>query len=140
MLGWGWKWAYCIAFSADGATDVTRRYVSNAASHGVERNRAPEEVLMWIINDIRRIRRENMPKEERRRLFVEDEREEKELRNYVIQTLAASLSSMLPGSTRASGHEQKHQSERNATAAWIQPQLGDAPAPRRTDGSPREGH
>ena len=140
MLGWGWKWAYCIAFSADGATDVTRRYVRDAASHGVARNRAPEEVLLWIINDIRRTRRENMPKEDRRRLFIEDEREEKELRDYVIQTLTASLSSMLPGSTRASSHEQKHQSERNATAAWIQSQIGAAPGQFRRDGSPREGH
>lgn len=131
--GWGWKMAYCIAFSADGATDVTRRYVRNAAMHGGDRNRAPEEVLMWIINDIRRMRRENTPKEDRRRIFIEDEREEKELRGYVIQTLAASISTMLPGSTRASGHEQKHQSERNATAAWMQNQC-------RPDGSPRDGH
>ena len=130
--------AYCIAFSADGATDVTRRYVRNASKHGADRNRAPEEVLMWIINDIRRIRRENTPKEDRRRLFIEDDREEKELRGYVIQTLAASISNMLPGHARASGHEQKHQSERNATAAWVQGQC--TPVPRRPDGSPRDGH
>lgn len=131
---------YCIAFSADGATDVTRRYVRNPALQGGERNRAPEEVLMWIINDIRRIRRENMQKEDRRRLFYEDEREEKELRSYVIQSLAASIGNTLPSNAISSSHEQKHQSERNAAAAWMQAQIGGAPQPHGPNHSPREGH
>lgn len=90
--------AYCVAFSNEGATDVTRRYVRNPSAHALPRTRCPEEVALWAINEIRRLRRENMPKEDRRRLFREDEREERELRGYVAQAIAAEVTSMLPGS------------------------------------------
>lgn len=95
--------AYCIAFSADGATDVTRRYVRNASKHGLDRTKAPEGVLLWIIDEIRRLRRENLSKEERRRLIMEDQREELELSGYVAQALATEVTSMLPGSPTAAG-------------------------------------
>lgn len=90
--------SYCIAFSIDGATDVTRRYVRNHAKHGLDRTKAPEEVLIWITNEVRRMRRESLSKDERRRLIKEDEREEKELRGYVAQALAVEVANMLPGS------------------------------------------
>ena len=43
-----------------------------------------------------------MSKEERRRLIIEDEREEQELRGYVAQAIAAEVTNMLPGSTSPS--------------------------------------
>ena len=122
--------SYCIAFSIDGATDVTRRYVRNADTQGVDRSRCPEEVLLWITNEIRRIRRETLSKEERRRLIAEDEREDKELRGHVVKALAASFGraigncgspggpSNLPGS--GPGDEQKLPVRESGSEAWRQ--------------------
>ena len=133
--------SYCIAFSIDGATDVTRRYVRNHAKHGLERTKAPEEVLVWITNEIRKMRRESLSKEERRRLIKEDQREEKELRGYMAQALAVEVANMLPGSptspisigvdttipttttttTTATNDDQKHPAGRQSgSPEWVQ--------------------
>lgn len=140
--------SYCIAFSIDGATDVTRRYVRNAADHGADRNRCPEEVLMFIINEIRRMRRETMSKEERKNLIIQDEREEKELRGYVVQALAASIGKMFtPNGTRGAGQEIKVPERRNGAQVWRDAR--DATGGEAREGGnrnppgrspPREGH
>lgn len=141
IAGWGKKMSYCIAFSNEGATDVTRRYVRNATDHGADRNRAPEEVLLWIMNEIRRMRRENLSKEERRRLIAEDDREEKELRGYVVQALAAEIGRMLPTRPPASGDEQKLPARRSGAAVWREARGENGPASDAPDPSPpREGH
>ena len=88
--------SYCIAFSKDGATDVTRRYVRNATTQGTERNKCPEEVLLYIIDEIRRMRRADIDKDDRKNLIIQDEREEKELRGYVIRNLAEEIGRMIP--------------------------------------------
>jgi len=123
--------SYCIAFSIDGATDVTRRYVRNPVKHSLDRTKAPEEVMIWITNEIRRIRRENLSKEERRRLIKEDEREEKELRGYVAQALAVEVANMLPSSPSSpsgpggtgattTSEDQKHPAGRQSgSAEWV---------------------
>ena len=94
--------SYVIAFSKDGCSDVTRRYVRNVTAHGAERNRCPEEVLMYIINEIRQMRRDGLSKDEKRRLIREDQREERELRNFAVYALTAELEKVLsaPQSSR----------------------------------------
>lgn len=139
-LGWGKKMSYCIAFSIDGATDVTRRYVRNAADHGADRNKCPEEVLMFITNEIRRMRRETMPKDERKRLIIEDEREEKELRGYVIQALAASIGKMLPqGGNGSGGEEIKLPTRTTGAQEWINSRGESGTSGNPSDRPPREG-
>ncbi|MCJ1379866.1 peptide-N4-(N-acetyl-beta- glucosaminyl)asparagine amidase [Xylographa soralifera] len=152
--GWGKKMSYCIAFSIDGATDVTRRYIRNPASHSLDRNRAPEEVLLYIMNEIKRMRRDGLSKEEKRRLIKEDQREDKELREYVVHALTAEIeklviqSSNSTASTRSSAlglSEQKLPSQHTGTAAWRTARgEGGTQAPRPgepgSDQPPREGH
>lgn len=132
--------SYCVAFSIEGATDVTRRYVRNATAHGADRHRAPEEVLMWITNEIRRMRREKLSKEEKRRIIADDAREEKELRGYVVQALAVEIGKLLPSRPASGGEEQKIPSQREGATSWQQA-TGEEESTSGTPNRPsREGH
>ena len=144
--------SYCVAFSIDGATDVTRRYVRNPAAHGLDRNRAPEEVLLYITNEIKQMRRETLSKEEKRRLIKEDEREDKELRSYVVQALAAEIEKMIPtsptsGSSHSvpsgSGDEQKLPARQSGAPVWRQARGENGsgqPGPNQPPPREGEGH
>ena len=135
--------SYCIAFSIDGATDVTRRYVRNAASHGAERNRCPEEVLMYVTDEIKRMRRETMLKDERKRLLIEDEREERELRGFVVQALAAEIGKMLPTGQSRPGEEIKvpeQTGRRSGAQAWREARGENGRDDTERDRPSREGH
>ena len=96
-LGWGKKLSYCIAFSADGCCDVTRRYVRDPAAHALPRNKCPEGALLHIIREINALRRQDMDKKQKFQLNAEDMREDAELRRFVIESLAWSVSRILPG-------------------------------------------
>lgn len=90
--GWNKKIAYCIAFSHDGgAADVTRRYVRNPRIHAHRRTRCPENVLLHILNEIKEMRRKDLPEADRKRLEKEDRREDAEFKQYVAQVLAAEV-------------------------------------------------
>jgi peptide-N4-(N-acetyl-beta-glucosaminyl)asparagine amidase len=81
--------AYCIAFSYDGVTDVTRRYVRHPQKYALPRTKCPEAVLVHILNEIRGKRRERLGPLDLKRLGKEDNMEEIEFRKYEWQALEA---------------------------------------------------
>lgn len=94
--GWGRKLSYCIAFGVDGATDVTRRYV-RSVRFAADRRKCPEEVLIWMLSELRRKKRKDLDKHEQARLLREDAREEKELRGFVIHPLINEIEKLTLG-------------------------------------------
>lgn len=98
--GWGKKMSYCIAFSADGVTDVTRRYVRRT-EHALNRTCCPEAVLQFIVREMRSLQRSKMSKEDRFRLEKEDAREDRELRSYAISSIVQRLAEVYSDSTPA---------------------------------------
>jgi peptide-N4-(N-acetyl-beta-glucosaminyl)asparagine amidase len=97
--GWGRMMSYCIAFSVEGAVDVTRRYV-RTKEHSKPRTRASEQSLQSILNEIRRLRRDKLSEDDRIRLIQEDRVEEEELRGYAKAGPTKQLSSFLSTATQ----------------------------------------
>lgn len=76
--------------------DVTRRYVRDQNKHAASRNRAPEAVLLHVMDEIRAVRRKDMSKQDKFRMNGEDLREAKELRGYVISSIAHDICRLKP--------------------------------------------
>lgn len=76
--------------------DVTRRYVRNFSRWGKERTRAPENVLLYILDEIRASRRSNMSKQEKFKLEGEEMREYRELQGFVASAITAEICKMIP--------------------------------------------
>jgi hypothetical protein len=98
-LGWQKKMSYCIAFSAEGATDVTRRYVRRDED-AKPRTACPESVLLHILNEIKSARRADISPLKRVRLAREDGWEERELARYIGAALANSITLSPPDNAR----------------------------------------
>lgn len=73
--------SYCIAFSTDGPTDVTRRYV-RSAEFQLPRHRCSEAELEDILLELRERRRAGMDDGQRALLEGADDVEERELFGY----------------------------------------------------------
>ncbi|KAK7993733.1 hypothetical protein PG989_007114 [Apiospora arundinis] len=91
---WGKRMSYCIAFSTDGAADVTRRYV-RLPEHHLDRSRCSEMVLAGILNEIKQVRRLGFDKQRRFDLEHEDALEEEELQSYALVSIVKDLGSLL---------------------------------------------
>lgn len=115
LPGWRKKLSYCIAFSADGCADVTRRYVRDANSAS-KRNRCSEGDLIHIIREIKAMRRKDQDKKERFTLMQEDTREDEEFRRNVIESLAFTISRILPGGDATKGARSDPDAQKAAEA------------------------
>lgn len=113
--------------------DVTRRYVRSTARHALPRTKAPEAVLLHVIDEIRSLRRRDMDKKERFRLEGEDMREDREFRQYVIESLARDIGRLVPTGARTDADSQKA-AERAADAQWLRTREGGAQGNNRPDG------
>lgn len=74
--------SYCIAFSEEGATDVTRRYV-RTPEYALPRRRCSEDRLRVIVDGIRRLRQHGMSDDRRLKLAHEESQEDAELQAYI---------------------------------------------------------
>ena len=130
VIGWGKKIAYCIAFSADGAMDVTHRYCRNPMKYGTERKRCTESALLFILDEIRQMRRRHLSKPDKFRLQGEDMLEMKELRHYYFRTLTSDLAksyvpskhmtpSQVADAQKAAEGRDQYQARQTGSPEWI---------------------
>ena len=140
--GWNKKMAYCIAFSRDGATDVTRRYCRNSVRYGLERNKCSESCLLYILGEIRRDRRKTMPKDERFELEKQDTQERDELHGYQVATITSEVANLRPTKYRTPSEEadankarerqvEQYRSRQSGNPDWVRRRREDG---RREDG------
>lgn len=73
----------------------------------VRRNKCSEGDLIHILREIKAMRRKDMDKKEKFRLMSEDTREDEEFRRNVIESLALTISRILPGGDAVSKGSQR---------------------------------
>lgn len=85
--------SYCIAFSASGAVDVTKRYV-RLAEYAAPRNRSFEIDLARILDIICTLRQDFLSEVEKQKVEKETRMEQDELSWFPISALLAKLSTL----------------------------------------------
>lgn len=75
---------------------MTRRYCRNPAKYALERSKCSESSLLYILDEIRQLRRRDAPKDEKFRLEGEDMRETRELRHYFVSAITAEVARLVP--------------------------------------------
>jgi peptide-N4-(N-acetyl-beta-glucosaminyl)asparagine amidase len=130
VADWGKYLSYCIAFSADGAEDVTFRYVRQT-KYSAPRDRCTEAELLHILDSIRATRRDKLGKNDKMRLQGELVREQRELRGYFIAGIIADLLSLnivkLPDGSRdivGKAHGSKMAEETSSASRFEQTSKG----------------
>ncbi|KAH6642296.1 hypothetical protein C7974DRAFT_408862 [Boeremia exigua] len=88
--GWQRRLSYCIAFSTEGAVDVTSRYVRQNRLAAL-RTRCSEAELLYVLEDITTLRRQNMSKEHTAKLEKECKREAKAVLYDLITSLVQDM-------------------------------------------------
>jgi peptide-N4-(N-acetyl-beta-glucosaminyl)asparagine amidase len=74
-VGWGKKQSYILAFSIDGAQDVSRGYIKDFEASISRRNRASEEDLQLALAEVTRRRRLGLSAQKLQELEREDKGE-----------------------------------------------------------------
>ncbi|KAK9321801.1 hypothetical protein V1517DRAFT_325425 [Lipomyces orientalis] len=98
--GWGKKMSYAIGFSAEGATDVSRRYIRTEGRQ-LPRNRISESELVLTLRVITQERRLQFSANQKAVLESEDQAEERELQSYTGTAAPASTAELRPRETGA---------------------------------------
>ncbi|KAI1427569.1 hypothetical protein F5Y12DRAFT_712103 [Xylaria sp. FL1777] len=111
---WGKALSYCIAFSTEGAVDVTRRYVRQEKLLK-PRDRCSELTLFYMLKKITAERRDKLSKETQERLRLGDAAEQEELQTFrVLSTVRELIVSLAPPSEPGSSQQRpKNRESRN---------------------------
>ncbi len=117
VSGWGKTLTYAIAFSVDGATDVTRRYVRKVSLFRQSpRTRCSEGVLLHILQQITALRRSSLGDQERARLRKEDELEQVELGSFIVASVTSDFMASLGSQGTAQSKKLVAEAEAEAEA------------------------
>lgn len=115
---------------------MTRRYVRDASA-ATKRNRCSEGELIHIVREIKAMRRKDTDKKERFDLMAEDAREDEEFRRNVIESLAYTISRILPGGDAAKSSSRSDPDAQKAAEARREAEILRATAGRNAPNMPR---